>query len=854
MASARGPVLFRSDTVIAALVAGCALVLYLITLLPDIGGPEDSPKFQFVGYVLGTAHPPGYPLYVLLTHAFVQLPIRSVAYRANLFSAVMAALACGLAFVIARRIGAGRWLSGCVALALATGAAYWRSAVFAEVYSLAAAIAALTIALLLAWGARQDAKRLLAAVGTFALGLGNHLTIVGLVPAGAWYILVRHRKALTIRLVAASVALVLLGVSQYWFIVIRSRQEAPYLESRAYSFSDLVGIVTAQRFAEKRFAFGPSALITRQIPAVARVVRDEMGTVGVLLLGIGVIAAIRRRDSAGILVAGVAGGLFLMVMEVEGDLAGFITPMMVFLWPLAALGIQEVVDVCPPSSRKVNTRAVLLAGAAALPLAGLLTNYTVSNQSHSKEGPFLRAVYSQLPDNAGIVAEAYWHRMALSYLAFTKETGPDRGIGRVDFSAPAVRAAKASGRRVFAFAGAATYFSADGLQFRRAKLNEPTLSAWLKELPRGSVVVGATAYSAVPIEFLPVDRRRAPALGLPRAFTAFAWTAGTPEARVEIGASATTVAQGNVVATGDPNRAWVEFDGHNVAEVDKGVVLVVLTADGALLRTLEFDAGEPLRVPDDGALYEFDGENPCANVTAETWTDITSVVAAGGWVATLDEYGSAVVETEFERSADLRVSTSTMMDGGPIRNVSLTERADGTKVLLTELVREHSRPAWRLSLAPPPAGARARLQPGSAQVSVRLCANPLVPLFSHATGEAVLRPEFESAPYFGPGWSVPDHTHAGTVRRTDGDRATLFLPLETGYDYRIVLNLEADRGTHVSIAANGVDIGACNPGDGVICEVSLPRTAVSKGVTNVVLWSSNTKPLVFRGARIRRAG
>ncbi len=34
-------------------------VVYLRTLLPDVGGPEDSPKFQYLGAVLGTAHPPG---------------------------------------------------------------------------------------------------------------------------------------------------------------------------------------------------------------------------------------------------------------------------------------------------------------------------------------------------------------------------------------------------------------------------------------------------------------------------------------------------------------------------------------------------------------------------------------------------------------------------------------------------------------------------------------------------------------------------------------------------------------------------------------------------------------------------
>ena len=91
------------ETLWALAIGVAALVLYLATLQPDFGGPEDTPKFQFLGYVLGTAHPPGYPLYVLLSHLFVKLPIRTIAYRANLFSAVMAAVACVIAYAIARR-------------------------------------------------------------------------------------------------------------------------------------------------------------------------------------------------------------------------------------------------------------------------------------------------------------------------------------------------------------------------------------------------------------------------------------------------------------------------------------------------------------------------------------------------------------------------------------------------------------------------------------------------------------------------------------------------------------------------------------------------------------------------------
>src|SRR5262245_55982996 len=44
------------DVVGALVVALLALTLFIATLQPDLGGPEDTPKFQFLGYVFGTAH------------------------------------------------------------------------------------------------------------------------------------------------------------------------------------------------------------------------------------------------------------------------------------------------------------------------------------------------------------------------------------------------------------------------------------------------------------------------------------------------------------------------------------------------------------------------------------------------------------------------------------------------------------------------------------------------------------------------------------------------------------------------------------------------------------------------------
>ena len=172
-AANRRPRTFPSRDVLCASAAGAlALALYVATLQPDLGGPEDTPKFQFLGYVLGTAHPPGYPLYVMLSHVFVQLPVGTIAYRANLFSAVMASFAVALAYLITRQLGARRSAALAAAAGLATGYSFWTSAVFAEVYSLAAVMAALTISLLLAWGARGGTRLFVAAVAAFGLGLG----------------------------------------------------------------------------------------------------------------------------------------------------------------------------------------------------------------------------------------------------------------------------------------------------------------------------------------------------------------------------------------------------------------------------------------------------------------------------------------------------------------------------------------------------------------------------------------------------------------------------------------------------------------------------------------------------------
>src|SRR5689334_2212059 len=132
----------RRDWLVAAVVAFSAFGVYLKTLFPGLGGGGDSAKFQYVGSVLGTPHPPGYPLYVLVSFCFAHIPVGSLAWRINAMSAFFATVAVAMSFVALRRLGVSRPIAAAVALAFAFDHALWAFAVRAEVYALTGALTA----------------------------------------------------------------------------------------------------------------------------------------------------------------------------------------------------------------------------------------------------------------------------------------------------------------------------------------------------------------------------------------------------------------------------------------------------------------------------------------------------------------------------------------------------------------------------------------------------------------------------------------------------------------------------------------------------------------------------------------
>ena len=69
-----------------------ALFLYSWTLAPAVT-LTDSGELIVVAHGLGIAHPPGFPLWVILAHLASLVPLGNVAMRINVASALFAALA-----------------------------------------------------------------------------------------------------------------------------------------------------------------------------------------------------------------------------------------------------------------------------------------------------------------------------------------------------------------------------------------------------------------------------------------------------------------------------------------------------------------------------------------------------------------------------------------------------------------------------------------------------------------------------------------------------------------------------------------------------------------------------------------
>jgi hypothetical protein len=201
-----------------ASLAAVAFLCYYATLLSglDLG---DSASFQTGVGFLTVSPRQAYPLYYALGNVFVWLHPGEPARAANLASAVYGAAAVGLAAALAARLSESLWAGVAAGLFLAFSYTFWSQAITAEVYTLHLMIVGACGLALLAWADRPTVAHLALFYAIYALGFGNHLSMVLLLPAFTVFLLMRRQRGpadpIQPRMVLMAVGMAVGGALQY---------------------------------------------------------------------------------------------------------------------------------------------------------------------------------------------------------------------------------------------------------------------------------------------------------------------------------------------------------------------------------------------------------------------------------------------------------------------------------------------------------------------------------------------------------------------------------------------------------------------------------------------------------------
>ncbi len=334
-----------------AAIAGVAVAtLYALTLAPTTAF-WDTSEYIATAHILGIPHQPGNPLFLVLGRAWDLLlsPFGiSTAVRINLLSACMSAAAHAFWFLVAHHVlrffskdRLFRLAGSFAAVAIsATAFTVWsQSNVNEKVYTVSLFTIALISWLILRWQETMETERgnriLVLIVFLLALTVGNHMMGLLAAPSVALFILfVKPRVFLNLRLYVAGAVAAALGISIFFFLPIRAKQDPVISEADPVceSITEAVVSVYTMGYAEEgcvplsnslqRSQYQKPPLIPRQAPFEkqllnwfqyfdwqwARGLSDRDVLFGsarmpltILFLGLGVYGFIRhcKRDPAG---------------------------------------------------------------------------------------------------------------------------------------------------------------------------------------------------------------------------------------------------------------------------------------------------------------------------------------------------------------------------------------------------------------------------------------------------------------------------------------------------------------------------------------------------------------------------
>jgi len=445
----------RGDLLCASALGLASFCLYVKTLAPTLL-MADPAEFQLACYTLGIAHPTGYPLYLILGWLWSHLvAIGDAAYRVNLLSAVFAACATGLFYLLLLRMLRVVWhafseplprgLAALATLTLTVSRTFWSQALQAEVYALNSLFVVALLLLLLRWSESRSTRALRLTALIYGLSLTHHSTMILFLPGCVLFVWLTDR--LVFRNGRSLLALLLLGVIPlvlYLYIPWRAPM-TPYLyvelaPGRTLELYDntprgFLGFLTGEMFLGE---LGVQAPLLERLSMAADLLLNQFGVPGVALGLLGVLKLVlggkgspahRLLALLALSYAALVG--FTLVYNV-GDIHVFYTPSYILFAVWMGVGMAWLIEILQGVRLGAFSGArpagwALVALFAVLPLTLFWNNYQSVDKSGDYEArAWAEGILSQpLPEGAILVSNDRNEITPLLYLQYVEGKRPD---------------------------------------------------------------------------------------------------------------------------------------------------------------------------------------------------------------------------------------------------------------------------------------------------------------------------------------------------------------------------------------------------------------------------------------------
>lgn len=441
----------RRRLLAALIVALAAFGLYRATLLPGVDFGDTGSFQTMAGSPLITPRD-GYPLYFAIGSVSIWLSGGDPAHALNLTSAIEAAIACALIVLVAAELSGSVAAAIGAALLFAASYTFWSQSVIAEVYALHIALVALTLLLLLRWAEAPSSRRLFAFLAVYALGFGNHLSMILLLPGYTLFLLVSAprgwRELFAPPIVAMAAACTAAGALQYGW----NLRTLWLLPDPPHGFADALQRfwfdVTKSDWRDTMVMNVPPSLLRNHLAMYWFDLRQQFGIAGPVLAAAGVVQlALTDARRAMLMAALFAANVIFAFSYNVGDAHVFYLPSHLLLALLAAPGVVLAGGLAP---RGAPIAAALLSVYA---VARAWRDFPALDRSgDTRPTAIVQALTAGLDDRHDILlADLNWQvGNGLSY--FVKQKRPEIVYARlpdVMLYAPALVADnRAIGRRV----------------------------------------------------------------------------------------------------------------------------------------------------------------------------------------------------------------------------------------------------------------------------------------------------------------------------------------------------------------------------------------------------------------------